>query len=358
MINISKPMIGEAEKRAVLRVLNSGMLTQGPVVQQFETAFAKYCGVKYAVATSSGTTALHLALLAHGIGPGDEVITSPFTFIATVNAICYVGATPVFADIDPQTFNLDPGLVKKSISSRTRAIIPVHLFGLAADMDQFSKIAVQNDLVLIEDACQAHGAEWNNQKVGSFGTGCFSFYPSKNITSGEGGMLTTNDAAIAEKAQILRNQGMKSRYNYTDLGFNYRMTDIHAAIGLTQLFRLESFIKKRIHNAQYLSEKLNQYVSCPLIPEKARHVFNQYTIQTDVRDKLLNVLQSSGIGTGVYYPLPVHKQTDFAGSPSLPLPVAEELCQKVLSLPVHPGLTQRDLNTIVVTVIESFDRKK
>lgn len=357
MINISKPMIGEAEKRAVLKVLNSGILAQGPVVQQFETAFAKYCGVKYAVATSSGTTALHLALLAHGIGPGDEVITSPFTFIATANAIHYVGATPVFADIDPRTFNLDPESIKKSISPRTRAIIPVHLFGLAADMDQIGDIAVQKSLVLIEDACQAHGAEWNKKKVGSFGTGCFSFYPSKNMTTGEGGMLTTNDSAIAEKAQVLRNQGMKTRYYYTDLGFNYRMTDIHAAIGLTQLFKLESFIKKRIHNALFLCEKLHKYVLCPLVPEKARHVFNQYTIQTDARDKLLYDLQAHGIGTGVYYPLPVHKQTLFSKTSSLQMPVAEGLCQKVLSLPVHPGLRQQELDTIVSKVIESCERK-
>lgn len=357
MINISQPMIGEAEKKAVLKVLNSGMLAQGPVVKHFETAFAKYCGVKYAVATSSGTTALHLALLAHGVGPGDEVITSPFTFIATVNAIHYVGATPVFADIDPRTFNLDPDSARKSISPRTRAIVPVHLFGLAADMDQFCEIARQNNLVLIEDACQAHGAEWNNKKVGGFGTGCFSFYPSKNMTTGEGGMLTTNDAAIAEKAQILRNQGMKVRYNYTDLGFNYRMTDIHAAIGLTQLFKLESFIKKRTNNAQFLSEKLGKYVLCPLVPKKARHVFNQYTIQTEARDQLLIDLQAHRIGTGIYYPLPVHKQTAFVQNPSVYLPVAEKLCQKVISLPVHPGLTQSDLNIIVEKVIESCEKR-
>lgn len=343
MIEISRPVLDEEEKRAVLEVLNSGHLAQGPVVRRFEEAFAAYCGVKHAVATSSGTTALHLALLANGIGPGDEVITTPFTFIATLNAILYVGATPVLADIDPQTFNLDPIKVKNLIGNRTRAIIPVHLFGLAADMDSFSILARQHELVLIEDACQAHGAEWNNKKVGSFGTGCFSFYPTKNMTSGEGGMITTDDDTLAERLRLLRNHGMKTKYDYSELGFNFRMSDIHAAIGLAQLNKLEAFINTRQKNAAFLSESLKALVECPYTPPAARHVFNQYTIKVNTgRDQLLQALQASGIGAAVYYPLPLHNHS-FWNKSEPPYPAAEASCQSVLSLPVHPGLDQADL---------------
>lgn len=352
MISISAPAIGNEEKKAVLRVLDSGLLAQGRVVQQFEEAFASYCGVQYAVATSSGTTALHLALLAHGIGPGDEVITTPFTFVATVNAVLYVGATPVFADIDPQTFNLDPAKAELLINSRTRAILPVHLFGQPADMGHFSKLAGQYGLVLIEDACQAHGAEWEHRKVGSFGTGCFSFYPTKNMTTGEGGMVTTNDRTVADRIRILRNQGMKTRYDYVDLGFNFRMSDIHAAIGLAQLCKLETFIKKRLANAHFLSEKLIDYVECPIISGQVRHVFNQYTVKVrENRDKVLNSLQAAGVGAGVYYPLPLHHNHVFSNLAMSPCPFTEETSQRVLSLPVHPGLRQKDLDFIVERLI-------
>ncbi len=354
MINIARPYIGEEEKKAVMEVLESGLLAQGPVVERFEKAFAEYCGVSYAIATSSGTTALHLALLAHGIGPGDEVITSPFSFIATANAVRHAGATPVFADIDPVSFNLDPFQVETKITANTRAIMPVHLFGNPADMENYEKIARKYNLVLIEDACQAHGAEFKGRKVGSFGTGCFSFYPTKNITSAEGGMITTNDFMAAERARMLRHQGMKERYYHKEVGYNFRMTDIHAAIGLTQLNRLESFIAKRRENAAYLTQKLDGVVTCPEVNKARRHVFNQFTIRVEKdRDKLSEKLLAAGVGNMVYYPVPIHRQEPYIrlGYASTTCPVAEMACQQVLSLPVHPQLSSNDLAEIAGAVI-------
>ncbi len=354
MIPIARPQIGEEEKQAVLEVLESGILAQGPRVQAFEEAFAEYCGVKYAIATSSGTTALHVALLAHGIGPGDEVITTPFTFIASANAILYAGARPVFVDIDPATFNIAPDRIKAAITKRTKAIMPVHLFGLPADMGPIMEIAERYGLIVIEDACQAHGAEYLGKRVGSFGTGCFSFYPTKNITTGEGGMITTNDERVAEKCRIIRQHGMRKRYYHDELGFNFRMTDIHAAIGLSQLQKLERFNEARIANARYLSARL-QGVQPPVVPEGRRHVFHQYTIRASdgQRDSLLEGLKKRGIGVEVYYPVPVHQQRIYRDlGYNLTLPEAEKAAREVLSLPVHPGLSLRDLEAIVEAVNE------
>ena len=355
MIPIAKPLIGEEEKRAVLEVLDSGILTQGPRVAAFEVAFAKMAGVKYAVATSSGTTALHVALLAHGIRPGDEVITTPFTFIASANSILYVGACPVFADIDPQTFNIDPRQIEAAVTPRTKAVLPVHLFGLPADMDPIMEIADKHRLVIIEDACQSHGAEYKGKKVGSFGTGCFSLYPTKNITSAEGGMVTTNDVEIAETCRVIRQQGMRRRYYHDELGFNFRMTDIHAAIGLAQLQKLERFNQARIANAQYLSAHLRGVV-VPEVPPGYRHVFHQYTVRIPGgrRDALLDHLRERGVSAGVYYPVPIHQQTYYtqALGYNLRLPESERAAAEVLSLPVHPALCQNDLETIVAAVNE------
>ncbi|MDY7042585.1 MAG: DegT/DnrJ/EryC1/StrS family aminotransferase, partial [Chloroflexota bacterium] len=255
MIAIAKPLMGAEEKQAVLAVLDSGMLAQGDRVAEFEEAFAAFCGVKHAIATSSGTTALHVALLAHGIGPGDEVITTPFTFIASANSVLYVGAKPVFVDIDPTTFNLDPAKIEAAITPRTKAILPVHLFGLPCEMPAISVLAKEHGLAVIEDACQAHGADIKGRRAGSFGTGCFSFYPTKNITTAEGGMITTDADDIAEHARLIRSHGMRRRYYHESLGYNFRMTDIHAAIGLAQLPKLESFNERRIANARYLSAR-------------------------------------------------------------------------------------------------------
>jgi dTDP-4-amino-4,6-dideoxygalactose transaminase len=354
VIPIAKPLIGEEEKQAVLEVLESGMLAQGPRVQAFEEAFAQYCGVKHAVATSSGTTALHAALLAHGIGPEDEVITTPFTFIASANSILYVGARPVFVDIDPLTYNLRPDLLEAAITSHTKAVMPVHLFGLPADMNPIMEVAKRHGLTVIEDACQAHGAQYWGKRVGSFGTGCFSFYPTKNITTAEGGMITTDDDDIAENCRVIRQHGMRRRYYHDELGFNFRMTDVHAAIGLAQLQKLEQFNDRRIANARHLSERLRSVV-VPTVPEGSRHVFHQYTVRVSDgrRDAMLDGLKERSIGTGVYYPVPVHQQRFYKDMGyELALPEAERAAREVLSLPIHPGLSLADLKTIADAVNE------
>jgi perosamine synthetase len=355
VIPIAKPLIGDEEKRAVLEVLDSGILAQGPRVSAFEAAFAEMTGVKYAIATSSGTTALHVALLAHHIGQDDEVITSSFSFIASANTILYTGARPVFVDIEPKTFNLDPEKIEAAITPRTRAILPVHLFGLPANMDSIMAVAKKHRLLVIEDACQSHGAEYKGKRAGSFGTGAFSLYPTKNITSAEGGMITTDDATIAENCRVIRQHGMRRRYYHDELGFNFRMTDIHAAIGLAQLSKLERFNQARNANAEYLSKNLRGVIP-PCVPTGSRHVFHQYTVRVPNgrRDALLDHLKERGIGTGVYYPVPIHQQTFYtkALGYDLCLPECERAAAEVLSLPVHPALSQSDLETIVAVMNE------
>jgi len=353
MIPIAKPLIGDEEKRAVLEVLDSGIIAQGPRVKAFEEAFAEMCGVGDAVATSSGTTALHVALLAHGVGPGDEVITSPFTFIASANSILFTDARPVFVDIDPVTFNIDPDLIEGAITPDTKAIMPVHLFGLSCNMDPIMALAEKYGLAVIEDACQSHGAGYNGKRTGSFGTGTFSLYPTKNMTSAEGGMITTNDPAIAENTRVIRQHGMRRRYYHDELGFNFRMTDVHAAIGLEQLKKLAGFNRKRQENARFLSEHL-QGVVVPAVPDGYEHVYHQYTVRVPGgrRDALVDYLRERGIGSGVYYPVPIHQQTFYVEELGydLHLPEAERAAAEVLSLPVHPALSTADLETIVVAV--------
>lgn len=353
MIHIAKPLIGDEEKQAVMEVLDSGIIAQGPRVKAFEDAFADMCGVKHAVATTSGTTALHVALLAHGIGEGDEVITSPFTFIASANSVLYTGARPVFVDIDPVTYNLDPSEIEKAITPRTRAILPVHLFGLSCDMDPILEIAEKHGLKVIEDACQSHGAVYKGRRVGSFGTGTFSLYPTKNMTSAEGGMITTDDDELAEKCRVIRQHGMRRRYYHDELGFNFRMTDVHAAIGLAQLLKLEKFNQARQQNAAYLSQCL-EGVQVPVVPEGSQHVYHQYTLRVPDgrRDSLRTYLQEKGVGSEVYYPVPVHKQTFYVEELgyALSLPSSEQAALEVLSLPVHPALSPADLEVIVSNV--------
>jgi perosamine synthetase len=353
MISIAKPLMGEEEKQAVLDVLDSGMIAQGPRVKAFEEAFAEMCGVKHAIATTSGTTALHVALLAHEIGPGDEVITSPFTFIASANSVLFTGARPVFVDIDPKTFNVDPQKFEAAITSRTKAILPVHLFGLMAEMEPIMDIAEAQNLAVIEDACQAHGAAYKGKKAGSFGTGTFSLYPTKNITSAEGGMITTDDDEIAESCRVIRQHGMRRRYYHDELGYNFRMTDVHAAIGLAQLGKLEQFNAQRRANAEYLTEHLRG-VTTPKEPEGFHHVFHQYTVRVPdgKRNELAAYLRENGVGTGIYYPVPIHQQTYYVNELGYDqtLPEAERATEEVLSLPVHPALTQADLETIVELV--------
>lgn len=356
MIPISKPLLGMEEKKAVWKVLDSGFLAQGKKVEEFEKKFAKYIGTKYAIATSSGTTALHLALLAHRIKKGDEVITSPFTFIASANAILYCGAKPVFVDIG-EDFNLNPNLIEKKITKKTKAILVVHLFGFPVDMPKVMKIAKKYNLVVIEDCCQAHGASIKGKKVGSFGTGCFSFYPTKNMTTGEGGMVTTNNKKIAERIKLLRNHGMRVRYYHDILGYNFRMTDIAAAIGIEQLKKLETFNKKRIANASYLNRNIRaKGIILPKIKKDFRHVYHQYTIRiteecSKSRQEIIRILEKNGISSAIYYPLPVYKQKLYLDlGYNEHLPITEKYSKEILSLPIHPSLTKMDLRKIVLVL--------
>ncbi|MBM4430760.1 MAG: DegT/DnrJ/EryC1/StrS family aminotransferase [Chloroflexi bacterium] len=357
MIPISTPLLGAEEKEAVLAVIDSRQLAQGAQVAAFERAFADVCGVKHAIATSSGTTALQTAVLAHGIGPGDEVITTPFTFIASANSIIFAGAKPVFVDIDKHTYNMDPCQIEAVITPRTKAILPVHIFGNPCDMGAILDIAVRHGLAVIEDACQAHGASINGQMVGGFGTGCFSFYPTKNITTAEGGIVTTNDDALADRARLIRNHGQRERYYHESIGYNFRMTEIQAAIGLVQVGKLEQFVETRRANARYLNQHLLrvplaaglQGVVLPYEAPGHRHAYHQYTVRVPKRrDQMLAHLRERGIGTGIYYPVPVHKQAAYQRLGYRDhLPVTEEACVEVLSLPVHPALSQDDLEHIV-----------
>lgn len=352
-IPISRPDISEAEKAAVMEVLESGLLAQGTRTAKFEERFAQLCGVKHAIAVSSGTSALHIALLSNGIGPGDEVLTTPFTFIATVNAILFTGATPVFVDIEEETFNLDLAQAESLVTSRTKAILPVHLYGQMCDMDKVLAIADRYGLKIIEDACQAILATYNGRCAGSFGTGTFSLYATKNMMCGEGGMITTDDDAIAEQCRMLRNHGMKRRYYHEMLGYNYRLTDLQAAIGLVQLERMPEFSQKRASNAKYLNSKIESMIR-PKEKEGFKHVWHQYTVRVrkdQDRDHVAEHLNSVGIGTGIYYPVPAHKQLyikEICGE--MTLPVAEQMAKEVISLPVHSQLSPEDLGFIVEEV--------
>ncbi|NLO29215.1 MAG: DegT/DnrJ/EryC1/StrS family aminotransferase [Methanosarcina mazei] len=357
MIRIARPLLGKEEIDAVTEVLSSGMIAQGPKVEEFELAFSEYTGCEYAAPVISGTVAIHIALLAHAIGREDELITSPFTFIATANSILYTGAKPVFADIEPDTYNIDPEKIKEKINPKTKAIMPVHLYWQSADMKAIMEIAEDHKLVVIEDACQAHGAECLGKKAGSFGTGAFSFYPTKNMTTSEGGIITTSDREIAEKSKMIRAHGSRVRYLHEMLGFNLRMTDIAAAIGLAQLEKLDGFNASRQKNAAMLSEGLKSISG--IVPATTRegytHVFHQYTIRAQNRDKLADFLKEKGIGTGVHYPIPIHKQPYYMElGYKDSLPVSEKAAEEVLSLPVHPALSRDDVLKVIKEVKEFY----
>jgi dTDP-4-amino-4,6-dideoxygalactose transaminase len=355
-IPIASPQIGDEERQAVLDVLDSGQLAQGPVVDAFEREFAQWCGVTQAVAVNSGTAALHLLMLAHGIKEGDEVITSPFTFVASANAALFVGARPIFVDIEPETYCLDPSKVESAITSKTRAIMPVDLYGHPAAIHEMREIAERRRVVLIEDACQAHGAAIGNRKAGGFGiSAAFSFYPTKNITTAEGGMVTTEDAEVAEKVGALRQHGATRRYQHDSLGYNFRMTDISAAIGRAQLRKLDGFNERRRRNASVLDEGLAGIPGLITPRERPgyRHVYHQYTVRIERdRDRFQQRLGELGVGTAVHYPIPAHRQPLYLrlGYDKISLPVSEDAAAHVLSLPVHPALTDSDLDRIIESV--------
>ena len=351
MIPAARPIIGDEERAAVDRVLRSGMITQGPEVAAFEREFADaLVGGRTTVAVSSGTTGLHLGLLAAGVGPGDEVIVPSFTFAATANSVALTGATPVFADIEPDYFGLAPAAVEAVVTGRTVGIMPVHLYGHPADLTGLTAVAEKHGLRMFEDAAQAHGATWLGVPVGSFGEfAMFSLYPTKNITSVEGGMVSCASDQIARQIRLLRNQGMERRYENEIVGFNARMTDVHAAIGRVQLSKLPGWTERRRANARFLDRHL-EGVTTPPVADGATHVYHQYTIRlADDRNGFAKALADEhGIGTGVYYPIPNHRLPSFALT--LDLPETEKAAREALSLPVHPSLTDDDLDRIVAAV--------
>jgi dTDP-4-amino-4,6-dideoxygalactose transaminase len=356
-IPIADPSIGHAERERVEAVLRDGQLADGPVVRRFETEFADFCDTEFGVATSNGTTALHAALHALGIGEGDRVVTTPFTYIATANAASVCGATVEFVDIDPATYNIDPD----ALATRLRegppvdAVVAVHLYGLPADVGRLQSLADEHGFVLVEDAAQAHGATVGGDRVGSFGdAGCFSFYPTKNMTTGEGGMITTDDPTVAERAARFVDHG-RGADEHVEIGHNFRMTSIAAALGRVQLDRLPGFTAARRANARRLSRALGDTpIEPPTVPDGRRHVYHQYTIRTDERDALRARLADRGVDTSVYYPAPVHEQAAYAHVDAT-APHAERAATEVVSLPVHPGLTDADLDRICDALRESVE---
>ncbi|MEU6996868.1 DegT/DnrJ/EryC1/StrS family aminotransferase [Nonomuraea sp. NPDC046570] len=347
----ARPVIGEAEIAAAVRVLRSGQVVQGPEVAAFEDEFSGWVDGRHCVAVNSGTSALQLTLMALGLGPSDEVIVPSFSFAATANAVRLVGATPVFADIDPRTFCLDPASVEAAIGPRTAAIMPVHLYGHPAAMDRLEPIAARHGLALVEDACQAHGAALHGRPAGSFGAaGCFSFYPTKNMHALEGGMITTADSGMARTLRLLRNQGMERRYANEIVGANMRMTDVAAAIGRVQLARLPESTERRQANAKTLGCLLTA-VPPPPVADGAWHVYHQYTVRVPgARDEAHRRLAARGIGSAVYYPTPIHRLAPYLGSCAGELPETERAAAEVLSLPIHPTLTERELVRIAEAV--------
>ena len=354
MIPIARPQMGPEERDRVWDAMASSSLAQGPRVRELEEAFAAFVGARHAVATSSGTTALHLSLLGYGVGPGDEVVTVPFTFIASANSVLYTGARPVFVDVHEETFTIDTHLIEDAITPRTKAIMPVSLYGLPAPMTAISEIAERHGLAVVEDACQAHGAAIGDRKSGTWGAGTFSFYPTKNMTTGEGGMVTTDDAELADRIRLLREHGMRVRYHHEMVGYNFRMTDIAAAIGLAQLPKLTGYNDRRRAIAARYDAELRGVV-LPVVPPGVTHVYHQYTIRVRERDAFAERLKERGVGSAIYYPIPVHRQKPFLalGYGDETYPVTERLTEDVLSIPVHPALSDDEVATVIGAVNET-----
>jgi dTDP-4-amino-4,6-dideoxygalactose transaminase len=349
-IRIAEPRFGQAEESLVLQVLRSGVLAQGPMVAHLEELCAVMAGVPYAVAVSSGTVALDAALEVLGVGPGDEVISTPFTFVATLNAILRRGATARFADITDD-YVVDPASIAALVTPRTRVVLPVHLYGLMADMERIDEVARYHALGIVEDAAQAHGASLHGRPAGSFGLGCFSFYATKNVTSGEGGVVTTADAGIADRLRLLRNQGMRSRYDYAAIGHNWRMTDLAAALAIPQMERLATITEQRRRNADTLTALIgsDRGVVTPRTPPGQVHAWHQYTVLLPEgcdRDRVVADLRDRGVGSGVYYPRLVWDYPPFHEHPLVirdDTPRAAAVARRCLSLPVHPGVGEPEL---------------
>jgi perosamine synthetase len=365
MIPISSVSIGTEEEELVLQVLRSGRLAQGPMVERLEADFREWADAEHVVAVSNGTVSLVAALEALQLPRGSEVITSPFTFVATVNAILEAGLVVRFGDIDPSDFALTPESVESAITEKTSAIMPVHLYGQAADMTRLMPLAEGRGLAVVEDAAQAHGARIDGRRVGSFGVGSFSLYATKNLMSGEGGLITTNDAAIADRLRLLRNQGMRARYQYELAGHNFRMTELQAAVALPQLSRLEAGTKRRADNASRLSEGLAGIpgLVLPAVAEGREHVWHQYTVRVTAesgktREQVADILTERGVGSGFYYPRPVYDYDCYRGHPGVIVdehPVTEQVSAEVLSLPVHPALSSADVDAVIAAVRGALD---
>ncbi len=342
---------------ALHAVLENTQFILGPNVQAFEKEAASYLGVKHALSCASGTDALHLALAAAGVGPGDEVITSTFTFIATAEAISYVGATPVFIDIDPKTFNLDPHLIEMAINKKTRAIIPVHLFGQPANMPEITSIAAKHNLLIIEDCAQSFGAAINGTMTGNIGlAGCHSFFPSKNLGCyGDGGMVTTDDDKMADAIRVLRNHGSSVRYHHDVIGYNSRLDEVQAAILRVKLKNINAYNKERYRVAQSYSQKLKDHVIVPFEDKIGNHVYHQYTVLTPKRDAIMKKLTENNISSAIYYPIPLHKQNVFLDDyADIRLPVSERIASECMSLPIFPELEEKQITQIVETIISAL----
>lgn len=355
-VPLSDIYVDERSLSAVSRVLESKRYILGDENASFEKEFARKTGSKHAIAVSSGTAALFLSMLASGLHGGDEVLVPSFSFIATASPVVDVGAKPVFCDVDPQTLTLDPSDARKKITPRTKAIVPVHLFGHPSKMDEITEIAEDNSLDIIEDCAQAHGAMFHGKNVGAFGiTACYSFYPSKNVTVyGDGGMVTTNDTETAEEIRMLRNHGRVEKYLHQRLGYNFRLSEIAASLGRLQLERLEDFNDARRQAARYYNEKLDGTVTVPTEQQGSTHVFHMYVIRTPLRDQLKEFLSSRGIETGVHYPIPIHLQPPFKNAgDSMSLPITEGESKRVLSLPIFPTISNEQLQ-YVADEIETF----
>lgn len=348
---------------AIIEVASSGRYILGKTVEEFEKHLAQYCGCKFAIGVASGTDALHLSLKAAGVGPGDEVITSPFTFVATAEAIAYCGAKPVFCDIQPKTFNLDPTRIESKLSKKTKAILPVHLYGLPCDMGRIMEIARKNQLSVVEDCAQAIGAEFDGKKAGAIGdAGSFSFFPTKNLGCfGDGGAITTNSDKIREDLLALRNHGSRKTYHYDMIGHNSRLDALQAAILSVKMPSLDVFFDKRANNAKIYDEQLSDLkeISLPSTSPNAKHVFNQYTIRIQKgRDELFGYLKDKNIGAMVYYPLSLHLQTAFASLGHKPgdFPQSEAAQNEVLSLPIFPELTEAEIKEACSTIRNFFKK--